>query len=53
MRERLAGMSPHLGVKKGATGYARGAALMKVEQFKVNQTVFQFALFNLHFTLRG
>src|SRR5512136_1298542 len=25
MRQRLAGMSPHLGVMKGATGYARGA----------------------------
>ena len=25
MRQRLAGMSPHLGVKKGTTGFARGA----------------------------
>src|SRR4030042_5459391 len=25
MRQRLAGMAPHSGVKKGATGYARGA----------------------------
>jgi hypothetical protein len=25
MRQSLAGMLPHSGVKKGATGYARGA----------------------------
>jgi hypothetical protein len=27
MRQRLAGMSPHLGVKKDGTSYARGAPL--------------------------
>jgi len=29
MRQRLAGMSPRWGVKKGAMGYARGAPLKR------------------------
>ena len=39
MRQCLAGMSPHSGVKKGVTGYARGAPQSKIQYEKEEAAV--------------